>query len=348
MKKLVSLAIICLLMIPSGLVALTVSFTSDKACLGNATTLINRSFTIGDSIKDIMWDLNGDGKFDEEKNVDTVSYTFSFAGAHTVGLKVITYGGEVQAKYQLVYVAEITTGFTFAKGCSYQPIQFTNQTTVAGDAIASYRWDFGDGSSPSIDANPIHQFESAGTFTVWLVSTSIAGCKDSISHPVEIGSQLTVNLVFSGDTVFIKGDSVIAYLAEPYDSVRWSTGAKTNSIVIKKDGYYWVRVYQGICSADKSFRIRVEEYGSDPVVMNVFTPNGDGMNDLWEILNLSKVSPCQVDVFNRYGENVYTNSAYNNDWGGTYKNKLLPNDTYYFFVRCSNKDMVKGTVNILK
>jgi gliding motility-associated-like protein len=98
----------------------------------------------------------------------------------------------------------------------------------------------------------------------------------------------------------------------------------------------------------KSFTAETREYGDEPEVEELFTPNGDGFNDHWEILNLVKMAPCETEVYNRRGERVFSSSDYNNDWDGTWKGKSLPNDTYYYFVRCYNKKLAKGTVNILK
>ena len=347
MKKIILLVIISFLVVRSEVVSLTVNFSSTKVCLGNETTLINRSVAPGDSIQYVMWDLNGDGKFDDAFT-DTVQTTLSYSGSHEIGLKVITYGGEAKALYQLVYVGAVKAGFSFKTGCMYQPIQFVDQSEVIGDAAAGYYWDFGDGTLPVYIQNPTHQFTSAGTFVVKQRVTSLLGCMDSTVQAITIGNEVTVNLSFMGDTVFVKGDSVIAYLTSTYDSVRWSTGATSSSIVIKTGGYFWVRVYVGGCFADKSFRVQVDEYGSDAVIMNLITPNGDGMNDQWKILNLEKIGPCDVNIYNRYGERVFSNPTYDNAWEGTFKGKSLPNDTYFYFVRCYNQDLVQGTVNILK
>ncbi len=348
LKNLASILVILLLTVQTGKAELIVNFSADRVCLGSVTTLINRSVIIDDSVQYILWDLNGDGKFDEGFGQDTIQKYFDFAGTHEVGLKIITFGGDAKAIYKLVYVGEIRADFTFVTGCMYQPIQFTDQAYVSGDQIAGYLWDFGDGTATSNQRNPIHQFASSGGFTVKQVVTTLSGCKDSTTRVVTIGNQVVVDLQFYGDTVLVKGDSVVAYVPNSYDSVLWSTGAKTTSIVIKTTGYFWIRAYKGGCYADKSFSVLVEEYGSEPVIMTMITPNGDGMNDYWQILNLYKVGPCEVSVYNRYGERVLSSTSYNNDWDGIYKGKLLPNDTYYFNVRCVNSDLIKGTVNILK
>jgi gliding motility-associated-like protein len=61
----------------------------------------------------------------------------------------------------------------------------------------------------------------------------------------------------------------------------------------------------------------------EPVVPNVFTPNGDGINDFWVIDNLP--SGTTVAIYNRWGQQVYISQNYNNDWGG----KDLPVGNYF-------------------
>jgi gliding motility-associated-like protein len=353
LKSLVSFIVIFFLSAPSWVVALTnstdnlnVDFSATNVCFGNATTLINLSTITGDSIRFKLWDLNGDGKFDDTTG-DTVTYIFS-PGTHEVGLKVISWNGVAKAIYKLVSVGELHADFLLENGCVNQQLQFTDKSIVTGDIITSRIWDFGDGSVPSHQQNPVHPYTSSGNFSVKLVVASQSGCSDSITQTLSIIGQVSIDLKFSGDTTFLEGDSVIAYVQGSYDSVKWSTGAKSTSIVIKTKGSYWVRAYVGGCYSTKSFNIQVNKYGSGPVIMTLFTPNGDGMNDRWEILNLLSVGPCEATVYSRSGDKVFSNSVYGNEWDGTYKGKALANDTYYYFVRCYDNTLLQGTVNILK
>ena len=67
-------------------------------------------------------------------------------------------------------------------------------------------------------------------------------------------------------------------------------------------------------------------------IPNVFTPNGDGVNERWEIKNLKDYMDCSVEIFNRYGQLVYQSIGYTNEWDGTLKGKLLPAGTYYYVI----------------
>lgn len=88
-------------------------------------------------------------------------------------------------------------------------------------------------------------------------------------------------------------------------------------------------------------------------VMNAFTPNGDGINDKWLVTNgASCAQQIIAKVYNRYGELVYSNENYNNDWDGKYKGKPVPDGTYYYSIQYrllnGNSIPVKGDVTILR
>ncbi len=85
---------------------------------------------------------------------------------------------------------------------------------------------------------------------------------------------------------------------------------------------------------------------------NAFTPNGDGINDYWILYRSFCFKKLEVNVYNRYGSLVYHSSDYKNDWMGTYKNKPVPDGTYYCVIKLisfDNKESVfKNNVTILR
>ena len=64
--------------------------------------------------------------------------------------------------------------------------------------------------------------------------------------------------------------------------------------------------------------------------INLFTPNGDGKNDVLKFNSLDLFKSNKITVFNRWGVIVYQKSGYQNDWGGTYDGSLLPAGIYFY------------------
>ncbi len=86
------------------------------------------------------------------------------------------------------------------------------------------------------------------------------------------------------------------------------------------------------------------------IVPTVITPNGDEMNDTWEISCVKDNPNNEVIIFNRWGDEVYRAAPYNNDWEGTYNNEELPDGTYFYIFKTTANDPepLKGTVNIYR
>jgi gliding motility-associated-like protein len=72
-------------------------------------------------------------------------------------------------------------------------------------------------------------------------------------------------------------------------------------------------------------------------IPNGITPNGDGKNDLWVITKPASCDSIKITVFNRWGNIVYKDANYLNNWGGTNQNgDLLPQSTYFVVIELSN------------
>jgi gliding motility-associated-like protein len=89
--------------------------------------------------------------------------------------------------------------------------------------------------------------------------------------------------------------------------------------------------------------------GHNIVVPNTFTPNGDGINDTWDIKSLDTFPNCTVDVYNRYGEKVYSSIGYGSPWDGKHRGAKLPVGTYYYVIDLKNGSKVlSGRITIIR
>jgi len=61
-----------------------------------------------------------------------------------------------------------------------------------------------------------------------------------------------------------------------------------------------------------------------------FSPNGDGINDHWNIINIERFSNNQLWIYTRSGKLILSQSPYRNDWMGTYQGESLPEGNYYY------------------
>lgn len=83
-------------------------------------------------------------------------------------------------------------------------------------------------------------------------------------------------------------------------------------------------------------------------IPNVFTPNGDGINDQWIIGNIEMFPDAQIYVFNRWGQMVYKAKGNDEPWTGELKNHFVPAGTYMYIIDLFNEEEpYEGTVTVL-
>ena len=89
-----------------------------------------------------------------------------------------------------------------------------------------------------------------------------------------------------------------------------------------------------------------------PVPYDAISPNGDGVNDEWEILDIDRYPDAEIQIFNRWGSLIFSSSggAYNsNKWVGEFENSSLPVGTYYYTINLNDgSDLQSGAVTIVR
>jgi len=78
------------------------------------------------------------------------------------------------------------------------------------------------------------------------------------------------------------------------------------------------------------------------VIYDAISPNGDGINDTWIIFGIEKYPGNTVHVFDKYGDEVFAATNYNNDWEGKGKNGPLPDGTYYYLIKLNAANVAGG------
>ncbi len=117
-------------------------------------------------------------------------------------------------------------------------------------------------------------------------------------------------------------------------NILWNTGSTDAALYVRNSGLYWVRVENAGCIASDSVYIS-RQYCDCPVFMpNAFSPNGDGVNDLFlpGIPDNCTVHDFKMIIFNRWGIPVFTSYRHDQGWDGHYKGNPLDAGTYMYQV----------------
>lgn len=111
---------------------------------------------------------------------------------------------------------------------------------------------------------------------------------------------------------------------------------------------YYISQFVGNC---ESARIAVQvALGPHPLTINnTFSPNGDGINDVWQIAGIENYPSASVEVFTRWGQKVFESKRYSKPFDGLFNGYALPVGTYYYIVNLgSGCDILSGSLTLVR
>jgi len=242
-------------------------------------------------------------------------------------------------------------------GCVPVTVNFVNQSTNAD----GYLWDFGDGAT-STDASPQHVYSYTGSYTVTLKTSNQGQCFDQTTQTNIINVSVPPIVAFTatpdtGIVVEVKdAEFTFTNQSQYAGSYLWDFGDGGTSAQINPvhkynlAGNYRVTLYATLGGCTDSISHEYYKVISDKelLVPNAFSPNGDGINDRWEIAQLKQYPGCTVTVFNRWGQEVFKSQGYQRPWDGNFKGQPVPLATYYYVITLPGKKTYSGWVVILK
>lgn len=238
--------------------------------------------------------------------------------------------------------------------CSNTTIQFTDLSDGKTSAVNSWTWDLAN-NDVSNNPNPFKNFADSGSYPVKLFITNTQGCVSDTAiqqitvHPYPVVIMGKSKLVLEGGTValtaqFIYGTD-LKYLWTPSQFLNSDTARAPLSSPLDDITYRLTVTGIGGCVAGDTLFVKVLK---SPMIPNAFSPNGDGINDDWRIQYLESYPGTTVDIFNRYGQKVFSSIGYDKPWDGKYNGKVLPVGTYYYVINPKNgRAIMSGSVTII-
>jgi len=240
--------------------------------------------------------------------------------------------------------------------CVGSTIRLVNESSNA----SSYLWTFTNTetgeTSTTAEIEPIVTLEP-GTYTVSLVATAECGTatdESVLTNYLSVYNSPSVEVITLPTTV-CPGDDVLLEGQSSANSVQWFAGeAPISSNLTVNVNPNFETVYTLIatntagCSAADSVLISINEVCE---LSNAITPNNDGFNDTWMIPQAQSNPNIIVTIFNRWGQEVYSNSAYDNGngWNGTNNDGTeLPSGTYYYVIDLNDgTEPLSGHITLL-
>ena len=186
----------------------------------------------------------------------------------------------------------------------------------------SYLWSNGSvGSTLSV--------QNSGLY--W-VDMSINGCIKRDSAQIEIISAASINLV--NDT-FICSDPIILSVIDTSLNVTWWNGSHASQMIINSSGIYYLETQIDNCIYSDSISVAELPLNLNVLYPNVITPNGDGINDVFEFKS-TDFTVKQFYLYNRWGKLVYSITNNSIRWDGKQLSGEIDDGTFYWTLECVN------------
>ena len=187
------------------------------------------------------------------------------------------------------------------------------------------------------------QVNTSGVYIDTLLNSG--GC-DSLITTVNLTVAVKPNLgkdrtICSGDTTTLSPGIFSTY--------KWQDGSTNPVYKVTDGGTYSVTVTDNLGCMTSDTVVIKENYCTTIPIPNAFTPNGDGINDTWNIPQLQFFPMCTVTIFSRWGQLVFNSVGYPKAWDGTDHGKPLPAGTYYYIISLQNNtESLSGFVTLLR
>ncbi|PSJ72091.1 hypothetical protein C7N43_36035 [Sphingobacteriales bacterium UPWRP_1] len=260
----------------------------------------------------------------------------------------------VNATFELL--PQPVAGFTLSDATCVgdaQTITFTGN--ASGSAV--YNWNFGAGATPAIASGPGSHSVTWGTPGIKTVSLLIDdnGCTDTLELVIAVSD---MNAGIEPAQIFVNpGQSTVLTVTASSGlgtvlNYAWSPDAGCNdcaSVTVtptESVTTYTVTVTDEYgCAAVASATLNLV-YKNQVLIPNAFSPNNDGVNDVFRLTGYN-ISEVELHIYNRWGEEVFFNSAANmtQGWNGEYKGKQQEIGVYVYYALVTFAD---GTTETLK
>jgi len=220
------------------------------------------------------------------------------------------------------------------------PNTITLDAGILNDSPNNYTYSWTSGQTTnSIAINEV------GTYTV--TATNSSGCTKTRAITVEPSNIATIETINIQDalqsnntiTVIVSGEGEYEYALFDALGALYKAYQTSNEFTNVDAGIYTVSIrdVKNNCGI-------TDDMVSVIGFPNVFTPNGDGTNDTWNVQGVTALfqPSTRIQIYNRFGKLLKELSPLNGGWDGTYNGEVMPNDDYWFSVKLQDGRIFKS------
>ena len=134
----------------------------------------------------------------------------------------------------------------------------------------------------------------------------------------------------------------------------WFDGNTSSSNTLGDSGTYWVQITDICKSYTDTFSLEVVDCNCKITVPNVFTPNGDGLNETFYPVVSCELDDFRLYIFNRWGKLLFETQDQHQSWDATYEGKPVPDGVYFYLIEyvhlhtSAKMRHITGSVTVLR
>jgi gliding motility-associated-like protein len=312
------------------------------ACVNEVLTFTNTSTTDPQATPAYAWTFGDTGTSTVQSPTHAYASANTFSAGLTVSYTGVTGCSNNVSKSVSVTAATVpTVGANPTSSCPGDDVVLS----VSGGTFTTVTWT-GSLTGTSVTV------KQPGTYTA--NTTDQNGCTSSgqvvvTSKPVPVITVTTDKTIIGiGESAQLAASGADIYRWTPPETLSSATIANPVATPTVNTTYTVLGSLTGGCSAQKTIDIQVNSDVVSVKPPNVFSPNGDGINDLWVIQGAENYPDCTLTIFSKEGARVFEQKGYKNNWDGLYEGKHVPAGTYYYVFGCPDKTPVSGHVLVAR
>jgi len=190
---------------------------------------------------------------------------------------------------------------------------------------ATYLWQ-------DVSINPTFNVTSDG---VYWVAVTVNGCSGSDTIVVNYIPLPSVNL--GNDTILCQGESLLLDATTDNATYLWQDSSSNSFFIVTSQDTYYVEVKNQCGISKDSIFVAFEDCECYLYIPNAFTPNNDGLNDIFNIESQCRFIEFNLKIYNRWGELIFETKDEDKGWNGKYKNKTCQNGVYVWLLNYKAK-----------
>lgn len=333
------------------------SFTYHDTCFNSAVAFQSTSTAANSSISNLNWDL-GDGS---NQNQASFNHKYASTNTYNVQLAVENTAGCFDTIIQpITIVPAPIASYTVDDVCEGDSSFFLDQSTTSQGSLSQWNWNINN-TQTSTQQNVDARFPNAGNYTVTLRVANSFGCWDTIQKQALVNPRAIAAFDFLPQIPNMLEDVAFTNQSQNDDTWDWSFGDGSNSVsedplhVYNLPGSYIIQliannIYNCADTLQKEITVN-----SAPLywIPSAFSPTETpGLNDNFGLNTPLPVKEYRLEIFNRWGEQIFASDDVSKRWDGTYNGQKVQAGSYLYILnfRDSNSKIFSyhGEVTIVR